>query len=99
MHYFPDDSRFLPINVKARWQHNQLRTALQCHESGHGRANTESTRFIVTRSENAASIARAADPHRFAWRRCPVAHFERGVETIHGQMEARARWKLRQHKQ
>jgi len=64
---------------------------LQRHESGHGRANTESTRFIVTGSQNAASIARAADPNWFASQRWPVAHFYRGIETIHVEMNNRAR--------
>src|SRR5207248_1716314 len=66
MHDFPDDSCLLPINIKARWQHDQVRTTLQRHESGHGRANTEGARFIVTGSENAASIARAPYPNKLA---------------------------------
>ena len=82
---------FPPINIEARWQHDQIRTALQRHESRHGRADAKLSRFVIAGRQHAATIACAAHADRFSAQLRLIAHFNRGVEAIHVEMDDAAR--------
>ena len=64
---------------------------LQRHEGRHGRANAEGSRFVVTGGEDATSIASATHADRFTSQGGLVAHFDRGIKTIHVEMNDPAR--------
>src|SRR5262249_6999728 len=76
-----------PIHIEPRRQHNQVWTALQRHESRHGRAHAELPRFVIARSQNAASLARATHADRFTTQRRAIAHLNGGIKAVHVQMD------------
>src|SRR5437868_10389837 len=82
---------FTPINIEARWQHDQVWAALQRHESWHGRAHTELARFVIARRQHAAPITSAAHAHWFAAQRGTIAHLDGGIKAIHVEVNNRAR--------
>ena len=90
MQDFADDGGFLAVNIEARRHDDEVRAALQRHESRHRRAHAELTRFVVAGGQHTAPIARAADADRLSFQRRLIAHLDRGVEAIHVEMDDRA---------
>ena len=85
-----DHRGLLAINIEARRQDNEIRTALERHESRHGRAHAELPRFVVASGQHTSPIARATDAHRLSLQRRLIAHLDRGIEAIHVEMDDRA---------
>src|SRR5439155_11662527 len=82
-----DDRGFAPVNVEPRREDNQVRAALQGHESWHRRTHTELARFIIARRQYAPPITRAAHAYRFAAQGRTIAHLDGGIKAIHVQMD------------
>jgi hypothetical protein len=85
-----DHRRLAPINIEPGRQDDQIRAALQRHESRHGRAHAEFARFVIARRQHAAPLACAAHADRFAAQRRPIAHLDRSIKAIHIEMNDRA---------
>src|SRR5439155_17629985 len=71
--------------------HDQVREALQGHESRHGGAHAKLSRFVIAGRQNTAPVARAAHAHWFAAQRRAIAHLYRSIKAIHIEMDNRAR--------
>src|SRR5438132_1247618 len=95
--YSADDCSFTSINIETRRQHDQIRAALQRHESWHRRAHTELARLVIAGRQNAAPITSAAYPNRFAAQRGAITHFDSSIKAIHVEMDDGARLLLALH--
>src|SRR5439155_6963685 len=79
------------INIEPRRKHDQIRAALERHERWHGREDSELACLIIACGQNAAPVARATDPDRFAAQRRAITHLDRCVKAVHVQVNDRSR--------
>src|SRR5260370_2407384 len=59
--------------------------------------HAELARFVITRGQDAAPIARPADANRLAAQRRPVTHLDCGIKAIHIEVNNRARRRIFLH--
>src|SRR5579875_2939854 len=85
-----DLKRDRPIDLKARFDEDQIRASALGRERGHRGADAELARFIAGGGDHPA-LPRSADRDRLAAQLRIVALFDRGVEGIHVDMDDLAR--------